>query len=93
MVDPQLLKLLCCPETHQGLHLADEELLRQLNQKIVAGILQNRAGRAVSEKLGAGLLRDDDKVLYPIRNGIPAMLVDEGILLEGPGTAESQPHR
>jgi uncharacterized protein YbaR (Trm112 family) len=92
MVDPELLKLLCCPETHQGLRPADMALLQQLNQKIGAGVLQNRAGRAVAEKLGDGLLREDGKILYPVRSGIPVMLVDEGILVGGPGTADSQPH-
>ena len=81
MVDPELLKLLCCPETHQGLRLARAELLQQLNQKIAVGNLQNRGGRPVSEKLAEALLREDGKVLYPIRNGIPVMLVDDGILL------------
>jgi uncharacterized protein YbaR (Trm112 family) len=81
MVDPELLSLLCCPETHQDLRLADAALLEQLNQKISAGNLRNRAGRVVSEKLSEGLLRDDGKVLYPVRNNIPVMLVEEGIAL------------
>lgn len=81
MVDPQLLKLLCCPETHQGLRLADAELLQQLNQRIAAGTLKTRADRPVTEKFLEGLIREDGKVLYPIRNGIPVMLVDDGILL------------
>ncbi len=81
MVDPELLKLLCCPETHQGLRLADAELVQQLNQRIAARTLTNRADRPVSEKLVEGLLREDGKILYPIRNGIPVMLVDDGILL------------
>ena len=81
MVDPELLSLLCCPETHQDLRLADAALLQQLNQKINAGILRNRAGRVVSEKLSEALLRKDGKVLYPVRNNIPVMLVEEGIAL------------
>ncbi len=81
MLDPQLLNLLCCPETHQALRLAEPALLAQLNQRIGAGALQNRAGRAVSENLAAGLLREDGKFLYPIRNEIPVMLVDEAIPL------------
>ena len=34
MVDSELLKLLCCPETHQELHLAEPALLEELNRKI-----------------------------------------------------------
>lgn len=82
MVDAELLKLLCCPETHQALFPADSQLLQQLNQKITAGQVQNRRGRTISETLEEGLIRKDGKVLYPIRNDIPVMLVEEGIALE-----------
>ena len=82
MLDPELLNLLCCPDTHQGLRLAESALLQQLNQMIADGRLQNRAGRAVSDQLTEGLLRQDGKVLYPVRNAIPVMLVEESISLE-----------
>jgi uncharacterized protein YbaR (Trm112 family) len=81
MIDPELLKLLCCPETHQQLHPADAALLEQLNQKIAAHTLVNRTGKPVSEKLAGGLVRADGAILYPIRNNIPVMLVEEGIPL------------
>ena len=81
MVDAELLNLLCCPETRQGVRLADAQLLEQLNQKVAAGALHNRAGRVVSEQLAESLLREDGKVLYPVRNGIPVMLVEEAIPL------------
>jgi uncharacterized protein YbaR (Trm112 family) len=45
--------------------------------------VRNRAGRAVTETLDGGLLRADGKFLYPIRQDIPVMLVDEAILLDG----------
>jgi uncharacterized protein YbaR (Trm112 family) len=81
MVDPELLSLLCCPETYQELDPANPELLEQLNRRISAGMLQNRAGNVVSEILVEGLLRKDGKILYPVRNNIPVMLVEEGITL------------
>ena len=46
---------------------------------IASGNLKNRAGKQVSEKLDAGLLRADGKWLYPIREEIPVMLLDEAI--------------
>lgn len=81
-VDPTLLAILCCPDTKQSVALADEQLLNQLNTGIGKGEIQNKAGQQVKEKLDAGLIREDRKVLYPIRDQIPIMLIDEGILLE-----------
>src|SRR5882724_729502 len=51
--DTELLKILCCPETHQELSLAGASLLDQLNAKIAAGQLRNRADGLVLEKLDA----------------------------------------
>ena len=83
MIDPGLVKILCCPETHQELHLAEAAVIDQLNGQVSAGALQNRAGQAVQEKIEGGLIRADGKYLYPIRHNIPVMLVDEGIPLPG----------
>lgn len=82
MMDPELLRILCCPETHQPVSPADESLVNELNGRIVAGQLQNRAGQSVKEKLDGGLIRSDGKFLYPIRQDIPVMLVDEAIPLK-----------
>ena len=81
--DNELLKILCCPETHQALTLAASPLLEKLNAQIGAGQLRNRAGNTVLEKIDAGLLRADGKFLYPMRHNIPVMLVDEAIPLGG----------
>jgi uncharacterized protein len=81
MIDPDLLKILCCPETHQPLAPAAAPVIENLNQQITAGSLKNRAGKPVSEKLDAGLVRSDGKFLYPVRNNLPILLVDEAIPL------------
>ena len=81
MIDPKLLQILCCPETHQALREAEAGLLAQLNEKIGAGALKNRAGQPVKEVLQGGLVRADGKFVYPVRQGIPVMLVDEAIPL------------
>ena len=83
MIDPDLLKILCCPETHQELRLAEPAVIAKLNGQILAGTLTNRAGQPVKEKLDGGLIRADAKFLYPVRGKIPVMLVDEGIPLSG----------
>jgi uncharacterized protein YbaR (Trm112 family) len=81
MTDPELLKILCCPETRQAVAPIDSKLLTELNKRIAAGSVRNRAGRVAKEQITDGLLRADGKILYPIRHGIPVMLLDEGIVL------------
>ena len=81
MLDPELLKILCCPETHQALRLAEASLLDKLNEQVVSGKLVNNSGSSVKERLEAGLVRADGKLLYPIRQGLPVMLVNEAIPL------------
>ncbi len=76
---PDLLALLCCPETHQELRLAEPAMLDQLNRQIAAGALKNRSGQVVLEPFGGGLLRADARVLYPVRQGLPVLLVEEAI--------------
>lgn len=81
MIDSDLLKILCCPETYQELRLAPAADVEKLNARIAARALKNRAGQPVQEKIDGGLIRADGKFLYPIRRDIPVMLVDEGIPL------------
>ena len=83
MVDKELLDILCCPETKEDVHLVTGELIDTLNQKIEAGEIKNRGGGEVKEKMDSGLMREDKKYLYPIREDIPIMLIDEAIPLEG----------
>ena len=81
MIDPELLKIMGCPETHQPVAPAEQLLIDKLNQQIAAGQVTNRAGQAVTEKIDGGLVREDRKFLYPIRGNIPVMLIDEAIPL------------
>ncbi len=83
MIDLELLKILCCPETHQGLHAAETGVIEELNQRIAGGALANRAGQTVRVPIEGGLVREDGKYLYPIRDNIPVMLIDEAIPLAG----------
>lgn len=82
MIDRQLLDILACPETREAVSLADEALIESLNRKIEARQLVNRAGEKVTEPIDGGLVREDGRYLYAIRNDIPIMLVEEGIPLE-----------
>ena len=80
-INKDLLAILCCPETKQEVSLIDSQTLDQLNAEIEKGELQNKAGHPVKEKLDGGLIRQDKKVVYPIREQIPIMLIEEGIIL------------
>ena len=83
MIDPELLKILCCPETHQEVRPAEPAVIDKLNQQIASGALKNRAGQLVQEQVEGGLVRADGRFLYPIRRNLPVMLVDEGLPLGG----------
>jgi uncharacterized protein YbaR (Trm112 family) len=81
MLDAQLLSILCCPETHQPLGIAPAELITSLNSKIELGVLKNRSGESVRERIEAALLREDGKAAYLIRKGIPVMLIDQAVAI------------
>ncbi|KMQ51573.1 Protein YcaR in KDO2-Lipid A biosynthesis cluster [Chitinispirillum alkaliphilum] len=79
MIDKELLDILCCPETKQDLTLIEGEKVAEINSRIKEGKVKNRAGETVKEKIDSALLREDKKVLYPVREDIPIMLIDEAI--------------
>ncbi len=78
-IDPELLEVLVCPETHQPVKSADEALLNDINSRAKAGTLKNHSGDAVSGPVDAGLVREDGKCLYLVEGDIPNMLIDERI--------------
>jgi len=81
-VDHEWLSILCCPDTKQRLSLVDEPTLMRVNQAVARGILVNSGQKLVSEQIEGGLIRADRKILYPIRENIPVLLVEEGIPLD-----------
>ena len=81
-VDQDLLAILCCPETNLDVTLADDALISKMNDAVSRGVLKNKAQKPVTEPLDGGLIRADRKILYPIREDIPVMLIEEGIPLD-----------
>jgi uncharacterized protein YbaR (Trm112 family) len=84
LIDPELLAILACPETHQPLAIADAKLLAAGNARITAGECDNVGGTKVEAALEGGLVREDGTIVYPIRDEIPVLLVDEGISIPAP---------
>jgi uncharacterized protein YbaR (Trm112 family) len=80
-IEPALLKVLCCPETHQPLNEANATLIADLNARIETGSLRNRGGKVIEEKMEAGLVRQDRKAIYPVRGGIAIMVIEAAIVL------------
>ena len=85
MIDKELLEILACPASYQPLAEASAELLEALNARIAAGGVTNVGGQPVDAPLEGGLVREDGVVVYPIRDRIPVLLVDEGIAVEAAG--------
>lgn len=84
-ISKELLDILACPETKQPLTLAEADLLANINDRISQGKLANRGGQSVTEPIEGGLIREDQRYLYLIRDDIPIMLIDEAIALEDIG--------
>jgi uncharacterized protein len=82
MINPELLKLLVCPENKTALHEADAALLAKVNAAVAAGTLKNRADEVVKDPAEGGLIREDGTMMYIVRDDIPVMLIDEAIPLE-----------
>ena len=78
-LDPEILAVLVCPESHDPVKLADQSLIDEINARIASGDLTNHAGQTVTEPLDSALVREDGKCLYRVDDGIPNLLVDERI--------------
>ncbi len=79
MLDPELLDILVCPDNRTPVRMADDDLLMALNRAIEGGEVRNHRGEILKDLVQAGLVREDGVVLYPIRDGIPIMLIDEAV--------------
>ena len=78
-ISKDLLSILVCPRTRRPLSMASDEQVAALNASIAGGSVKNVGDRKVERPMEAGLLTEDGEVIYPVLDGIPVLLIDEGI--------------
>ena len=69
-MDASLLEIICCPETHQPLRFATTDELARMTPS------SSSATPSSSTPLEAALLREDGRAAYPIREGIPLLVIE-----------------
>jgi uncharacterized protein YbaR (Trm112 family) len=79
--DKSLLDILCCPVTHAPLELMPDGALERLNARIAERKIKTCGDEPVHEPWQAALMSRDGRVAYPVRDGIPVLLEDHGVLL------------
>ena len=78
-MDRKLLDILACPASRQPLAMLDAAGMDAVNKAIAAGGVRRVDDTAQSEPLREALLTRDRKTVYRIDDGIPVLLVEEGI--------------
>ena len=78
-MDRKLLDILACPASRQPLAMLDAAGLDALNKAIETGDVRRADDSVQSEPIREALLTRDRKTVYRIDDGIPVLLVEEGI--------------
>ncbi len=78
-MDRKLLDILVCPATRQPLAMLEPAGLEALNRAIAAGGIKRNDESAQADPLREALVTRDRKTVYRIDDGIPVLLVEEGI--------------
>lgn len=78
-MDRKLLDILACPATRQPLALLETRGLDALNAAILAGGVRRIDDTPQADPLREALVTRDRKLAYRVDDGIPVLLVEEGI--------------
>ncbi len=78
-MDRKLLDILVCPASRQPLGLLDASGLAALNAAIAAGTARRADDAVQAEPVREALVTQDRRTIYRIDDGIPVLLVEEGI--------------
>ena len=78
-MDRKLLDILACPASRQPLALLEAAGLEVLNRALSSGSVRRNDDSAQVEPIREALVTRDRKTVYRIDDGIPVLLVEEGI--------------
>ncbi|MEM9587942.1 MAG: Trm112 family protein [Planctomycetota bacterium] len=79
MIEPELIDLMQCPLSKGKLTLAPAEMVAKINDLIDSGDARDHLDQSVTDPIEGGLLSEEASLVYPIREGIPTLIVDEAI--------------
>ena len=80
-MDRKLLDILVCPTTRQPLAMLDAAGLDALNRAIAAGMVKRNDEAVQADALREALVTRDRKTVYRVDDGIPVLLVEDGIAI------------
>ena len=78
-MDRKLLDILVCPATRQSLSMLEAGALEALNRAIGEGRVKRNDDGVQAEALREALVTRDRKTVYRVDDGIPVLLVEDGI--------------
>ena len=78
-IDNKLLEILVCPATKVPVKLLAKDRLAILNRSIEGGEIKHVNGESLQGALSEALITTDGRTIYPVDDGIPIMLEEQGI--------------
>ena len=79
--DDDILSILVCPDTKQSVRPLKPNELDEINKAISRGAIKKRAGGQACDPIEGGYIREDNTVVYPVRDSIPVFLIDEALVV------------